>query len=142
MERRERFEMLMVVWGPPPSDPGDRSVWKHGLWLLSEVPDLVEALVIEEGSVHETLTAFFGLEGLAELEAAASEHFLCNWGQEEVRNATVSVLSREPWVRELAGLTAFRRTRLVDRLADDVALKMALAVLRNPPLRGWFGADW
>jgi len=142
VERRERFEMLMVVWGPPPGDPGDRSVWMHGLSLLSEVPELVEALVMEEGSVHKTLTAFFGLEGLAELEALVSEHFLCRRKQEEVRDAAASVLFEEPWVREFAKLSAFQRTRLLDRLADDVAIRMALAVLRNPPLRGWFGADW
>lgn len=130
------------MWGPPPSDPSQRTVWEHGLWLLSELPDLLARLVIDEGSTRPTLVDTFGLEALAELEASVAEQFLCRRQGENMREVVITVLAQPPWVGSASELPAATRTRVADRLAEDIVLNIMSVILRHPPLRGWLGADW
>jgi len=118
------------------------TTWEHGLNLLSALPDLALASVIEDGPVHTSLARIFGREGLAEFEADVIEEFLLVRTPEDIRDVVLRVSSSRRWSGIFTALSPLRRFRTIERVTEEVMLNLRLLVVRVPPLRGWLGADW
>ena len=134
MDRDERIEELKAVWGPPPDDPIERSIWEHGKKLLADLPGVVSTVVREQGTDHHTLQEIFG-EFLPDLEAEVVWRYLTEREREEVLNSAKDVLGREMWQTILHGRTPVQKTRIAQRLADDVANQLARIALSYPVYR-------
>jgi hypothetical protein len=131
MTDEERVEDLRAIWGPPPAEPGARSVWEHAMRMLAVLPDAVADLVEVEGTTQTSLPSAFG-PLLPQLEADVVWRFLCVRAQEDVRDAVVDVFVDPFWQVTLHGRTAVQRSRLMDRLADDVADNLGRIALIDP----------
>lgn len=128
MRRDEFLDHLKDVWGPPPPDPGDRSVWLQGLELWAVLPDTVADLVVMEGTIHRTLVEVFG-DWLPALEAEVVELFFGRRNQDTFLEAAKESLAQEPWKAQVFGRTPSTRTKLAERLADDVEVNVKLVII-------------
>ena len=140
MERDGRIEELRSEWGPPPTDLMERSAWGHLMELLADLPDVVAAMVSDQGTDHPTLLEVFG-KFLPDLEAEVTWRYVSEKLDEDVLDAARDVLRNEVWGTVLHGRTSVQRTRLAKRLADDVNNNIARVWLDNPPYRNWLIGD-
>ena len=140
MRQNQRIEDLRIVWGPPPTEPSARSVWEHGMELLSELPEAVSSLVEKEGTTFTSIEKTFS-SLLPRLERDVTLRFLMVRVQEDLRDAVLEVLREQPWEAFLFGYTPLQRTRTAYRLSEDVNDNISRIILMEPRFRSWLLGD-
>lgn len=136
MDRDHRLDMMRDVWGPPPTDPVLRSDWDRGNELKAKFPEVIAQLVEQDNSQHPTLTTNFGTL-LPMLEGEVVWQHLLVRARDHLRDAVLVVLRDQPWQSMIAGVSPVNRTRIADRLADDVANNLGRVAWTNPEYRAW-----
>ena len=133
----ERVQELQAEYGPPPTDPMERSAWQYGIELVAKSPDRVAALASEHDAVHETLAETFN-GFIADVEGDVAWEFVRFRRSEPLRAAVERVIRRPLWSHLVMKLNAVQRTRTVDRLTEEVADNIARLILFDPVYRSWF----
>jgi len=137
MDFDERYAELQAEYGPPPTDPMERSTWLHGIELVARAPDALQTLVETNKPIHDSLREVF--DGfLAAVEADVVWEFVRKRCSEPLRAATERVLDRPLWAHLTEAKTAVQKTRVLDRLTEEVADNVARLIFFNPIYRSWF----
>lgn len=131
MDRDQRLETMRAVWGPAPTDPVLWSSWEHGNELKAKLPEVIAELVEHDVSEHPTLVTIFDTL-LPQLEGEIAWQYILVKARDDVRDAVLVVLQEQPWQSMIAGLSRVNRSRIADRLADDVANNLGRVAWTNP----------
>ena len=136
MDRDQRLDVMRDVWGPAPTDPVLWSDWERGNELKAKLPEVITQLVEQDISEHPTLVTTFDTM-LPRLQGEVVWQYLLVRARDDVRDAVLVVLQEPPWQAMLAGHSPVKRSRIADRLADDVANNLGRVALTNPEYSAW-----
>lgn len=136
MDRDHRLEIMRDVWGPAPTDPVLRSDWERGNELKAKLPDVLSQFAEQDLSERSSLVTIFGTL-LPMLQGEVVWQHLLVRARDHLRDAVLVVLQDQPWQLMIAGVSPVTKTRIADRLADDVANNLGRVAWTNPEYRAW-----
>lgn len=135
-------EELRGTWGPPPNGPEQKVIWEETMNLIASIPQLLAQTIQRDGTPFDSLLSDLGsLETLADIGARCVERYLCKRKVETIDEVVRETIQLPPWNDRLKSLSPVRKTRMVQRLGEELANKLAVVVFGNVKLRDWFFAN-
>ena len=130
----ELVEELRGTWGPAPVDPEHRVQWEESMELMAQVPALLSEKIKNEGTLYPTLVRDFGsLEQLAIFEVECIGRFLTQRTLETIHDVVVEITEQAPWAQLFGSLSRVQKSRLRERLSEDLINNMTLILVSVCP---------